>query len=112
MDELTYRVLIDWLDHRRVQWPHTANTHLLVSKQSALQLSPVSATFILNLRGLPASLERLRIDRQLEEALANSADPLHLAAVFGIDETTAIRYAINARQLLDDDHDAVPSSSS
>ena len=52
-------------------------------------------------RGLTATLERLRADRQLEEALTCGADPLHLAAVFGIDDTTAIRYATIARQLLE-----------
>jgi hypothetical protein len=51
-------------------------------------------------RGLTATLERLRADRQLEEALTHGPDPLHLAAVFGIDDTTAIRYAAIARQLL------------
>lgn len=30
--------------------------------------------------GLPAGLERLQVDRQLEEALTTGADPLHLAA--------------------------------
>ena len=39
--------------------------------------------------------------RQLEEALTHDADPLHLAAVFGIDDTTAIKDAAIARQLLD-----------
>jgi hypothetical protein len=53
------------------------------------------------LRGHAATLERLRRDRQLEEALAHGGDPLHLAAVFGIDAKTAIRYATTARQLLE-----------
>jgi hypothetical protein len=44
----------------------------------------------------------LRVDRQLEEALTHGADPLHLALVFGIDEKTAIRYAVSARVLLDE----------
>lgn len=44
-------------------------------------------------------MEPLRCDRQLEEALAHGGDPLHLAAVFGIDAKTAIRYATTARQL-------------
>ena len=52
-------------------------------------------------RGLTATLERLRVDRQLEEALTCGADPLHLAAVFGIDDSTAIKYATIARQLLE-----------
>ncbi|MGW6405227.1 hypothetical protein [Streptomyces sp. NPDC055134] len=51
-------------------------------------------------RNLTATLERLRVDRQLEEALTHGADPLHLALVFGIDEKTAIRYGDAARQLL------------
>ena len=42
----------------------------------------------------------LRVDRQLEEALTCGADPLHLAAVFGTDDTTAIKYATIARQFL------------
>jgi hypothetical protein len=52
------------------------------------------------LRGQAATLERLRVDRQLEEALTQGPDPLHLATVFGLDPKTAIRYAENARMLL------------
>jgi hypothetical protein len=33
-------------------------------------------------------------------ALAHGPDPLHLAAMFGLDPETAIRYAENARMLL------------
>ena len=47
-----------------------------------------------------ATPERLRVDRQLEEALACGPDPLHLAAVFGLDPKTAIRYTENARGIL------------
>jgi hypothetical protein len=36
------------------------------------------------------SLERIRRDRILQEALATSADPLHLALVFNIDHTNAM----------------------
>ena len=62
---------------------------------------PVSENWLTETcRGLTATLKRLRADRQLEEALTCGADPLHLAAVFGIDDTTAIRYATIARQLL------------
>lgn len=100
LDELTTHALLDWLNYRRERWPGTANPHLLVSSASALGHAPVSATWILNLRGLPGTLERLRIDRQLEEAIVAGGDPLHLAAVFGFSEGTAIRWASNARQLL------------
>lgn len=112
LDELTHRVLLDWLDHRRQRWPNTANQHLLISRQSATNLGPVSAPWIGRvLRGLPATLERLRIDRQLEEALTHRADPLHLAVVFGIDESTAVRYAANARQLLQGPQQTNPAAS-
>ncbi len=48
-----------------------------------------------------ATLERLRVDRQLEEAMAQGPDPLHLAEVFGLHEKTAMRYAESARALLE-----------
>jgi hypothetical protein len=63
----------------------------LISKQTAAGLSPLSAQAATRmLRNLPAGLERMRIDRQLEEALTSGADPLHLASVFGISNRTAI----------------------
>jgi integrase len=111
LDDLTRRLLIEWLDYRRARWPHTANRHLLVSKRSALGPGPVSAPWIRDLRGLPATLDRLRIDRQLEEALTCDADPLHLAAVFSMDTSTAIRYAANARHLMEHAHAARLSAS-
>lgn len=52
------------------------------------------------LRGQAATLERLRVHRQLDEALVHGPDPLHLAMVFGLSEATAIRYAASARALL------------
>ncbi|MGW6741393.1 hypothetical protein ACWGDX_11765 [Streptomyces sp. NPDC055025] len=53
------------------------------------------------LRGQAATLEQLRVDRRLQEALVHGPDPLHLAEVFGLDEKTAIRYANSARALLE-----------
>jgi integrase len=101
LDELTHRVLTDWLDYRRRRWPNTANPHLLISKDSALRLGPVTYPWLNRiLRGLPAGLERLRMDRQLDEALTSGADPLQIAEVFGVAESTALRYADAASQLL------------
>lgn len=69
---------------------------------SAVKTSPVSTlSFRKTLRGHAATLERLRVDRQIEEALTHGPDPLHLAAVFGLDDKTAIRYANAARQILE-----------
>jgi hypothetical protein len=99
MGELTAKVLREWLEHRQHRWPHTADPHLLVSRESGLHHGPVSTSYLSSLRGLTATLERLRIGCQLAEAMATGFDPLHLAAVFGISHHTAIRYAVNARQL-------------
>jgi integrase len=112
MGELTCKVVREWLEYRQHRWPHTANPQLLLSKESALHHGPVSTAYLTSLRGLPATLERLRIDCQLTEALATGFDPLHLAEVFGISEDTAIRYAANARQLLATPHQAAAPSSS
>lgn len=56
LDELTHHALLDWLDYRHRRWPNTANPHLLVSTESALRHAPVSHTWILNMRGLAATL--------------------------------------------------------
>ena len=62
---------------------------------------PVSQNWLAStFRGLGTTLEQIRVDRQLDEALAAGPDPLHLATVFGIDDTTAIKYAAAARHLL------------
>jgi hypothetical protein len=108
LGELTGKVLREWLEYRQRRWPHTANPHLLTSKESALHHGPVSTAY---LTSLPATLDRLRIDCQLAEAIATGFAPLHLAEVFGISEHTAIRYAINARQLTGPAHqEAAPDS--
>lgn len=101
LDELTRRALLHWLDHRRTRWPTTLNQHLLINMRTAVTTGPVSSYWLnTTFRGHDATLDRLRMDRQLEEALTHRADPLHLALVFGLDEKTAIRYANSARQLL------------
>jgi len=102
LDDLTRRLILTWLDHRRARWPHTASPYLIINNQTAMSTRPVSENWLTTaFRGLDATLERLRVDRQLDEALTCGPDPLHLAAVFGLDDTTAIRYATAARQLLD-----------
>jgi hypothetical protein len=101
LDDLTRHLLLAWLAHRSHRWPGTANPHLIINQQTAMTTRAVSENWLTeSTRGLTATLERLRADRQLEEALTHGPDPLHLAAVFGLDDTTAIRYAAIARQLL------------
>jgi hypothetical protein len=105
LDELTHHVLLDWLAYRRQRWPNTANPYLLVNKQTASTTRAVSVNALTApFRRRAATLEALRVDRQLDEALAHGPDPLHLAVVFGLDETTAIRYSAAARHLLHGEH--------
>lgn len=107
LDELTLQLAMAWLEHRRRRWPDTANPHLLINKQTALETGPITGdSAAAALRGQTATLEKLRADRQLEEALTHGPDPLHLAEVFGLDEKTAIRYANSARQLLEQSAEA------
>lgn len=101
LDDLTRRALLGWLDYRRTRWPNTANPHLLITQQTATGLGPAGRLWTTRAtRNLTAMLERLRVDRQLEEALNHGPDPLHLSVVFGISEKTAIRYTATVQQLL------------
>lgn len=101
LDDLTRRLLTEWLAWRRERWPRTSSPYLLVNNQTAMTTRPVSENWLAGLlRGLGATLEQLRVDRQLDEALTAGPDPLHLAAVFGIGDETAIKYATAARRLL------------
>ena len=101
IDEFTHQILTAWLEHRRARWPDTANPHLLINQQTATETGPVSNVWARKpVRGHTATLERLRQYRQLEEALTSGSDPLHVAAVFGLDPKTALRYTDAARQLL------------
>lgn len=103
LDDLTHHLVTEWLDYRRNRWPNTANPYLIINKQTASATRPVSENALTApFRGKAATLEALRVDRQLDEALTHGPDPLHLAAVFGLDDTTAIRYADAARRLLTD----------
>ena len=75
--------------------------HVLVNQQTAMETGPVSGGWISE--ALPAktvTVEQLRIDRHLDEALTRGPDPLHLSAVFGVSPETAMRYANAARHLL------------
>ena len=101
LDDLGHQVLTDWLRHRREQWPLCANPLLLISRTSAYGLQPIGSTHLSELfRDSGVTLDRLRMDRNLEEALSYGPDPLHLAALFGISDATAIRYTHQARLLL------------
>jgi integrase len=44
LDDLTLKLLADWLDYRRRRWPSTANLHLLINNQPANTTSQASTT--------------------------------------------------------------------
>jgi len=101
LDDLTRRLITEWLTWRHERWPRTSSPYLLVNNQTAMTTRPVSENWLTStFRGLGVTLEQLRVDRQLDEALTAGPDPLHLASVFGIGDETAIRYASAARHLL------------
>lgn len=92
--------MLAWLGYRRAAWPHTANRHVLLTRVIALGTGPVSADYLDKHQPGVISLERIRLDHILHEAVATGADPLHLTLVFHIDHTNALAYARAASNLL------------
>lgn len=93
LDAYTAEAITDCLDYRRRRWPNSANPHLLISRATATTTAAVGMFWMDKLvKQLPVSVDRLRQDRILEEALANGADPLHLAHVFSLAAKTSLRY--------------------
>jgi hypothetical protein len=102
LNDLACQVVSDYLTHRRSKWPHTANPHVLISQRTAKDTRPVTPYYLGQLfKGHTATLDRVRSDRWLEEALSRGPDPLHLSAVFGISTSSAMRYAQAAKSILE-----------
>jgi len=100
------RLLREWMHHRRDIWPQTPNRHLILSRSSAHGVDPVGRTYLTDQLLPPGiTIERIRTDRVLHEAVTVGGDPLHLALVFNLAHTTAGRYAGFAKPLLDDQCD-------
>ncbi|HAM22571.1 MAG TPA: integrase [Actinobacteria bacterium] len=101
LGELTSQALKTWLDYRRTRWPRTPNRHVLVNPKTVLGTGPVSAPFVRFCLGRNGfSIDQIRADRILHEALTAGPDPLHLSLVFNIDHSTALRYSAVAEHLL------------
>ena len=83
--------------------------HVLVSRIRALGTRPVSPDYLNKHQPRGISLEHIRRDRILHEALATGADPVHLALVFNIDHTNAMACANAARNLLSSPAGQAPS---
>lgn len=92
-DEYTAEAITDHLAHRRSRRPDSTNPHPLISWNTATTTAAVGTFWMDKLvKKLPVSVDRLRQDRILEEALANGADPLHLAHVSSLGAKTSLRY--------------------
>ena len=101
LGDLSHKALRAWLDYRRATWPNTPNRHVLISKRTALGDAPVTRGYLdFHLKPHGVSVERIRRDRILHEALTGRPDPLHLSLMFGISERPASQYARIARDLL------------
>ncbi|WP_164496160.1 hypothetical protein [Streptomyces sp. ADI95-16] len=93
LDDYTSVAISDYVAYRHRRWPNSTNPHLLISRNTATTMTAVG-TFWMNklVKDLPVGVDRLRQDRILEEALANGADPLHLAHVFSLSAKASLRY--------------------
>lgn len=110
LGDLTHRAMRAWLGHRRATWPHSPNPHVLISKRTALGAGPVCHEFVrFSLGDSGFSIDQIRADRILHEALAAGPDPLHLSLVFNLDHSTALRYATVAEHLLSDELEQQPT---
>ncbi|WP_405148903.1 hypothetical protein OG589_12725 [Sphaerisporangium sp. NBC_01403] len=104
LGDLSHRALRRWLRHRRATWPHTNNPHVLINDKTAHGTTPISQQFVtLRMNHTGCSVDRIRKDRILREALTGGPDPLHLSLVFGISHSTAARYSAVAEHLLADE---------
>src|ERR1700761_490254 len=105
LGDLSHQALRAWLDHRRATWPHAPNRHILISEKTVLGDVPVTRGYLdFHLKPHGVSVERIRRDRILNEALTSRPDPLHLSLLFGISDRPASQYARIARDLLAELH--------
>ena len=99
LGDLTRNALLAWLGYG-VPPGRTPPTGTCWSRASAPWAPGRSRPTTSTSTSCTASLEQIRRDRILHEALATGADPLHLALVFNIDHSNAMAYANAARNLL------------
>jgi integrase len=98
LDELSHALIAAWLRHRRERWPKSANPHLLVSGRTAMdtrQQSIDMAALCAMVKPFGVTPSALRADRMLDEA-RQTADPIHLMRLFGICDSTALKYVFAA----------------
>ncbi|MGI5521803.1 hypothetical protein ACQEUX_12715 [Micromonospora sp. CA-259024] len=72
-----------------------------MNQQTATEVDPLSTFWTKNVLRSHTALPGASVRRPTTRKLAHGGDPVRLAAVFGIDAKTAIRYATTARRLLE-----------
>ncbi|RSM64899.1 hypothetical protein DMB66_18470 [Actinoplanes sp. ATCC 53533] len=97
LDEVTHTIIAAWLRHRRQRWPKAVNPHLIITGHTALDDTAQieMTTFYSMIAKLGVTPNALRRDRILDEARV-TADPVHLMRVFGITDSTALKYIFAA----------------
>lgn len=96
LDEITGMLLDSWLRYRHGRWQNCTNPHLLLTQQTATGTEPMRSLPMAHLvKPLGISMTRLRQDRILDEAKI-TADPVHLMRIFGISDSTAMKYVYAA----------------
>ncbi|MFT9471827.1 hypothetical protein [Streptomyces sp. Mo3] len=92
LDEISYQSASERPRERHHRWPMSANLHLLIIRWTAVE--PAAATsdaLHKTFKQAGVSMQTARQDRILREAF-ETEDPLHLIRLFGISDTTAMRY--------------------
>jgi site-specific recombinase XerD len=90
--------LAAWLDHRGRRWPDSTNPHLFIHFRTAGRTEPVGRRWIKLTLDLPGTVQAVRRDRILHEALATGGDTRRLCDLFGLSINTASRYTAAIRE--------------
>ncbi|MEU1367466.1 hypothetical protein ABZ454_15155 [Streptomyces sp. NPDC005803] len=86
LDDLSTRLVADWLRERRIRWPHATDSHLLVTLQTYRHPASPQISYT----GMRSAFDQIGLlprqlwaDRVLDEA-RETADPVRLVRLFGI----------------------------
>ncbi|WP_378073447.1 hypothetical protein [Actinoplanes subglobosus] len=94
LSDIALHALRAWLKHRKTTWPHSPNRHVLISERTAIAKTPVSQMHLQRqMRRLGVTIDRIRQERILQEALTAGADPLHLSLMFHLSVSRTDKYA-------------------
>lgn len=98
--------LRDYLDHRAITWPDTANQHLLLNRRTAHRHDPVGHRWLRLAVGTGLTPSSIREDRILSEAHATGGDMKTLITLFGMSHNATRRYihTVDHSDLVDPDH--------